>query len=266
MCRPGLITDLEYRIRRHDGEYHWFRTRGVPIRTSRAGSSTGSAPAQTSRITSGWKAALREADRRKNEFLATLAHELRNPLAPIRNGLQVLRLTDDRGGAQRAREMMDTATCATGPARRRSARHQPHQPQRLELRKARIALASVVEQCRRDSPPAHRIEGACPHRDAAPEPVYLDADLTRPAQVFGNLLNNSAKYTDPGGRIELIAQGDGRMVTVKCATTASASRPSIAPHLRHVLAGRPRHRTFAGRPGHRADPGSRPGRDARRER
>ncbi len=86
---------------------------------------------------------------------------------------------------------------------------------RLELRKARVTLASVVENAVETARPLIESKGHAFIVTLPSEPVYLDADLTRLAQVFGNLLNNSAKYTDPGGRIELIAEVDGRMVTVK---------------------------------------------------
>ena len=91
-CADLADYDLEYRIRRHDGQYRWFKTRGVPIRDESGrivywfGTCTDIEDHKRA------EAALREADRRKDEFLATLAHELRNPLAPIRNSLQILRM------------------------------------------------------------------------------------------------------------------------------------------------------------------------------
>ena len=99
-CADQGDYDLEYRVRRHDGVYHWFRTRGVPIRDEQGKIAYWFGTCTDIEDYKRLEAALREADRRKNEFLAILAHELRNPLAPIRNGLQVLRLTDDRGGAR----------------------------------------------------------------------------------------------------------------------------------------------------------------------
>ena len=100
-CADQGDYDLEYRIRRHDGEYHWFKTRGVPIRDEQGKIVYWFGTCTDIEDVKRLEAALREADRRKNEFLATLAHELRNPLAPIRNGLQILRLTDDRRNANR---------------------------------------------------------------------------------------------------------------------------------------------------------------------
>ncbi|HEY2158860.1 MAG TPA: PAS domain-containing protein, partial [Isosphaeraceae bacterium] len=159
--------------------------------------------------------ALREADRRKDEFLALLAHELRNPLAPVRNGLQVLRLADtDADARASAREMMERQL---GHMVRliddlldisRISRN------KLELRRSRMLLADAVSSAVETARPmieaaGHRLTVSLP-----PEPVYLDADLTRLAQVFGNLLSNSAKYTHPGGHIRLAAELAGADVLV----------------------------------------------------
>jgi PAS domain S-box-containing protein len=158
---------------------------------------------------------LREQDRRKDEFLALLAHELRNPLAPLRNGLQVMRLAaGDPGAVAQTRAMMERQL---GHMVRliddlldvsRISRN------KMELRRARVLLADVVSSA---------VETARPLIDAAghtltvalpPDPVYLDADLTRLAQVFGNLLTNSAKYTRRGGHIWLDAGRRGEDVVV----------------------------------------------------
>ncbi len=150
--------------------------------------------------------ALREADRRKDEFIALLAHELRNPLAPLRNGLQVMRLAIDNPHAvAQARDMME-----------RQLGHMVRliddlldvsriNRNKMELRRSRVQLADVLSSAVETARPlieASRHEFAL---RLPPEPVYLDADLTRLAQVFGNLLTNSSKYTEPGGRIWLTA-------------------------------------------------------------
>jgi len=151
--------------------------------------------------------ALKQADRSKNEFLATVAHELRNPLAPIRNALQVMRLAGDDGKAvdqsravierqvqQMVRlvdDLLDLSRISGG---------------KMELRCKRIELAGVISAALEASRPL--IE-ACSHEltvTLPPEPVYLDADPTRLAQVFLNLLNNSAKYTPQGGHIWLTVE------------------------------------------------------------
>jgi PAS domain S-box-containing protein len=161
--------------------------------------------------------ALLQADRRKDEFLATLAHELRNPLAPIRNGLQIIRLTPDRAAREQAREMMERQLGLLVRLVDDLLDISRITRDKLEMRKARIDLWGVLQSA---------IETARPQIDARghkltvtlpPKPVYLDGDLTRLAQVFWNLLNNSAKYTEPGGHITLAAElhGGEAVVTVQ---------------------------------------------------
>jgi CheY-like chemotaxis protein/nitrogen-specific signal transduction histidine kinase len=161
---------------------------------------------------------LRDADRRKDEFLATLAHELRNPLAPIRNGLQVLRLAGVGGElVDEARMMMERQL--THMVRlvddlldvSRITRN------KLELRKERVALTTVIHTAVETSRPLIEQYGHTFSMTLAPTPIYVDADPVRLAQVFSNLLNNAAKYTEPGGRITLSAapQGGEAVVRVK---------------------------------------------------
>jgi signal transduction histidine kinase len=153
--------------------------------------------------------ALKEADRRKDEFLATLAHELRNPLAPVRHGLDILRKNPDSAGAVEIREMMD-----------RQLVHLVHliddlldvsrvSQGKIELRKERIQAADVVRSALESSRPLIDAAGHSLTVDVPLEPIWLDADLTRLAQVVGNLLNNAAKYTPEGGRIGLSLRTDG---------------------------------------------------------
>lgn len=160
---------------------------------------------------------LSEADRRKNRFLATLAHELRNPLAPLRNMVEILkRAGDDREVRNRA---VDTMERQLGQMVRLvddllDMNRITHD--RLELRKRRVELAHVIEQAIESSRPLaesadHDVQAIVPS-----EPIYLHADAARLEQVFANLLNNSCKYTNPGGKITISAKRDGKdaLVTV----------------------------------------------------
>jgi PAS domain S-box-containing protein len=146
--------------------------------------------------------ALKEADQRKTEFLAMLAHELRNPLAPIGNALQIMRLEGSSGPALvKVREMMDRQV---GHLVRlvddlldvsRITRGN------LELRKARIAIAQTVESALETTRPLleaaqHELTVSMP-----PHTLWVDGDLTRLAQVVSNLLSNAIKYTPEGGHI-----------------------------------------------------------------
>jgi len=157
---------------------------------------------------------LREADQRKDEFLATLAHELRNPLAPLLNALNVRRLSapdveDPLQGLMERQlallvrlidDLLDIARITRG---------------KLELRKAATTLQEVLQSAIETAMPLiehgrHQLQVRLP-----PEPVPLHADSMRLSQVFANLLNNAAKYSDPGGQIEMIASADDARVEVR---------------------------------------------------
>jgi PAS domain S-box-containing protein len=176
--------------------------------------------------------ALKEADRRKDQFLATLAHELRNPLAPIRNAVQVLKAKDspdpdltwgrdviERQAGQMARlldDLLDVSRITRG---------------KLELRRSRVALATVVDGAVETSRPlieggGHELTVTLPD-----EPISLDADPVRLAQVFSNLLNNAAKYTEPGGRIRVAARRRGDEVAVTVQDTGIGLSTDMMPRL-----------------------------------
>jgi PAS domain S-box-containing protein len=158
--------------------------------------------------------ALKESDRRKDEFLATLAHELRNPLAPLRNALQIMKLSGEQPAREQARTLMERQLEQMVRLVDDLMDVSRISRNKLELRRERVELARVVESAVETSRPlveqqGHRLTVTLP-----PGPVFLDADLTRLAQVFLNLLNNSAKYTEPGGRIWLTAERQGSDVVV----------------------------------------------------
>lgn len=162
--------------------------------------------------------ALQETDKRKNEFLATLAHELRNPLAPLRNAVELFHLKglhipelqwaaevinrQTRTLARLIDDLMDLSRINEG---------------RIELKREQVLLSNVIESAIEASQPHiremnHELTVTLPHT-----PVTVNADITRLAQVFLNLLNNAAKYTERGGRIELhvAQQGSDAVVSIK---------------------------------------------------
>ena len=155
-------------------------------------------------------AKLRDADRRKDEFLATLAHELRNPLAPIRTGLHLLRITPPGSdSAEQARAMMERQLGHLVRLVDDLLEVSRISRGKIELRRAPIELAAVVLSAVETSRPAieaarHQLDIGLPAR-----PLIVDADFVRIAQVIANLLNNAAKYTDPGGHIALSVRGEG---------------------------------------------------------
>lgn len=161
---------------------------------------------------------LKEADRRKDEFLGMLAHELRNPLAPIRTGLHLMQAAGDnrqlieecQAIMQRQLEymvrliddLMDVSRISRG---------------KISLRRERIELAPIVHTAVEGSRPLIETNKHTLTINIPPEPIYINADATRLAQVIGNLLTNAAKYTQDGGHIELAVerQGDQAIISVK---------------------------------------------------
>jgi signal transduction histidine kinase len=178
-----------------------------------------------------------EADRRKDEFLAMLAHELRNPLAPIRTGLEILRRVGELPPtAARTRDMMerqlthlvrlvddllDVSRVSRG---------------KLELRLAPLTLAQVLNDALETCQPAIAAAGHMLSLDLPEQPLPLRGDLTRLAQVFSNLVNNASKYTPAGGRIAVWARADGESVVVEVADNGSGIAPDMLPHVFDLFA------------------------------
>ncbi|HYE80308.1 MAG TPA: ATP-binding protein, partial [bacterium] len=237
--RSGDPFDEVFGLRAADGGYRRFLTRVVPVRDHRGhifrwfGTLTDVTEQQE--VEAALRAseeALKEADRRKDEFLATLAHELRNPLAPIWNSLEILKAT--QGDPALLAQAIATMERQVGQMVRliddlldisRITRN------KLELRKERVALADMVRAAVETSRPLiaaghHTLRVSVPD-----EPVHLDADPTRLAQVLANLLNNSAKYTEPGGTITLAAECRDREVVIAVRDTGVGIPPEMLPRI-----------------------------------
>ena len=213
--RQAEPYEVELRVRRHDGEYRRMVARAIPVKDEKGGLLKW--VGTTSDIHDRWLAteALHEADRRKNEFLALLAHELRNPLAPLRNGLQLLTMSDDRKVHEKALAVMD-----------RQLKHMVRLVDdlldvsritrgKLDLRRESVVVDAVLHdaveavQSLIDAG-GHTLEVVLP-----PEPLPIQADGTRLAQVFGNLLANACKYTPDGGHIGLIVERNASHLIVR---------------------------------------------------
>lgn len=178
------------------------------------------------------EAALMEADRRKDEFIATLAHELRNPLAPIRNVINLLqrkRSLDpqvQRGADIIARQvdhltrLIDDLLDVSRISR-----------DKLELRKERVDLADIIQAAVEGSQPFINQHNHKLSVDLPAKAIHLEADSVRLAQVFTNLLDNAAKYTQPQGHIALRVALEAKTAVVQVADNGMGIAPDHLPHL-----------------------------------
>jgi PAS domain S-box-containing protein len=164
--------------------------------------------------------ALKEADRRKDEFLAMLAHELRNPLAPLRSGLQIMQMSKHRDRVMdQTREIMqrqvdhmvrliddllDISRISRG---------------KLELRRQRIPLESAIRVAVETCDPLVKQNGQSLTVSMSPEPIFIDADQIRISQALGNLLTNAAKFTPQGGKIWLTVQRQDKQAVIRIRDT-----------------------------------------------
>ena len=159
---------------------------------------------------------LRESDRRKDEFLATLAHELRNPLAPIRSALEVLRIAGgDARQSARAHAIMERQLQQLVRLTDDLLDVSRITRNRIELRNARVDMRAVLQSAIETTQPLIDAAAHVLTLDAPGAPIWVDADFTRLAQAFGNLLNNAVKYTPRGGRIDVqVTTGPARATVV----------------------------------------------------
>lgn len=174
---------------------------------------------------------LRETDRRKDEFLATLSHELRNPLAPIRNALEVLHLATDDATRQQAYAIMERQLQQLVRLTDDLLDVSRITRNRIDLRRDRIDLRTAIQSAIETTQPLidaaeHRLTCKLPD-----EPLWVEADLTRLAQAFSNLLNNAVKYTDRGGRITIRAVADRDTAVVLVRDSGVGISPEALPRI-----------------------------------
>jgi len=226
--------ESEFRIVRPDGQIAWLYERGRVERDAEGRPAFLIGLSQDITDRRRIEEALRAADQRKDEFLATLAHELRNPLAPLRNAVRVLRrdaaeLTETERGELFAMfdrqiehlvrlvdDLLEVSRITRG---------------KIELRPEKIDLAAILRNAIETSRPA--IEGAGHHLlvETGAETLVLNADPVRLAQVFSNLLNNAAKYTEPGGTIWITVERRGPDVVVCVRDSGVGIPPEMLPRV-----------------------------------
>jgi PAS domain S-box-containing protein len=239
----GTPFDMVFPLKGKDGVFRQFLTRIMPVKDAEGrvaqwfGTNTDVSKAKRAEEELRRLAAeLSEADRRKNEFLATLAHELRNPLAPLRNGLQIMRLSgDSKAAVEQARtimerqlgqmvhlvdDLLDVSRISRG---------------KLDLRTERVELATVLNNAIETSRPLLDANGHELLVRLPSQPLFVAADVTRLGQVFANLLNNAAKYSERGKHIELTAERQGSTIAVRIQDSGVGIPADMLPRIFEIF-------------------------------
>ncbi|CAM2139114.1 histidine kinase [Pararobbsia alpina] len=231
--RRGERYEQEYRVERPDGSLRWVRERAFPVpdATGRPYRLAGIVTDITERKTS--ELLLREADRRKDQFLAMLAHELRNPLAPIRNAVEIM---DPRNAL--SREALDEARMIVS----RQVTHLSRLVDdlldvsritqgKITLRHEPVDLAAAISAAIETVHPMIDRKHHTLRVVSVEEPVILMGDAVRVAQVIGNLLSNASKYTPEGGTITLSAEARPDTIAIRITDNGIGIDASMLPHI-----------------------------------
>ncbi len=208
--------ECEYRLRGADGRYRWFLGRSVPLKDERGTVTGWVGSASDVHDLKSAEARLREADVRKNHFLAMLGHELRNPLAAIRNGVSLLRSPKARAESREAAlpivaeqvahmerlvdDLLDLTRIVQG---------------RLQVHREPMVLQDALNQALEMVRLQAEEEKFILTVDASPDPLRLNGDPVRLTQVFSNLIGNALKYSGASRRIEISAQRSGNEAVVR---------------------------------------------------
>ncbi|OFX19353.1 MAG: hypothetical protein A2V77_19160 [Anaeromyxobacter sp. RBG_16_69_14] len=232
VCAGGAL-ESEFRVRRADGVYRWFLGRALPTRDSQG------------RIT-GWmglgtdiedrkraEQALREADQRKNEFLGVLSHELRNPLAPIRNAIHILdRAPEGSDQASRAKAVIERQTNQLSRLVDDLLDVTRISRGKVQLRRSRVELTYLLRQVVEDHRPVFASRNVALSLSCDGRPHWIDADATRIEQAIGNLLHNAAKFTKAGGHVVVRVGQDGpSRVAVHVTDDGVGIAPDMLSHI-----------------------------------
>jgi PAS domain S-box-containing protein len=228
----GLPFEMVFPLKAADGQFRPFLTRVNPLRNDQGRIlywfGTNTDIGEIKRM----EDALRDADRRKDEFLATLAHELRNPLAPIRNSLEILKMPHVGAAVlQQTRAMMarqvdhlvrlvddllDVSRVMRG---------------KIDLRREPVELATVVARAVETVKPLIEVQGHRLELSMPESSLLVDVDLVRMTQVIGNLLTNAAKYTEARGLISVSADIEGEQVALRVKDNGIGIAPDLLPHI-----------------------------------
>ena len=228
----GVRFDAELRIQGADRSFRWFSSSGIPLRDDHGrivkwfGTCTDINDQKTV------EEALRQEHQRKDEFLAVLGHELRNPLSPIRNAAHLLKLprTGDEIVHRSAEvierqvnhlsrlidDLLDVARISRG---------------KVQLRRERFDVAAVVRSFARDYAPAIETGGLRLEMSMPDHPIWVFGDPARVQQIVGNLLHNSSKFTDSGGKVHLSLGTEKNDALIVVQDTGIGIEPELLQHL-----------------------------------
>ncbi len=225
----------QVRLLRRDGEWRWVDNHAEPLFAPDGAycGHVGAALDITESVLAGQ--ALQENDRRKDDFLAVLSHELRNPLAPISNAVHLLRHPGGRRRSDRIVEMLERQVRQIVRLVDDLLEISRITRDKIELERAPLPLAEAVHGALETSRPLieaarHRLKVALPE-----QPLLLYADGVRLVQVLSNLLNNAARYTDPGGCIELCAWRDGDQAAIAVRDNGIGIPAAQLPHIFEIF-------------------------------
>ncbi len=249
--RTQGVFELEHRVLRPDGSHGWVLSRAVPLRDDAGeivewfGAASDiherkvaeEALRDANRQLEDANLRLAEADRRKDEFLAMLAHELRNPLAPIRHAAQILRLvTDDAPGRERQRDVIDRQRDVIDRQVTHMARLLDDLLEvsritrgKIDLKRQRVALETVLAQAVETAQPLIEGRGHTLAVERPREALEVEGDPDRLVQIVGNLLTNAAKFTPEGGRIWLEAGREDGLATIRVRDSGIGIAPEVLP-------------------------------------
>jgi PAS domain S-box-containing protein len=213
LAQPGRLYDVEYRCIWPDGAMRWIAARGEAHLgevggTRRAVHMSGTVLDITERRRA--EESLRETDRRRSEFLGVLSHELRNPLAPIRTALHILRSApEDSDGARRAKGVIERQTNQLTRLVEDLLDVTRISRGKIQLRRHRVELTGLVRRAVEDHRPLFEARGVALSLSTDARPLWIHADAARIAQIIGNLLQNSAKFTNENGHVAVCVERAG---------------------------------------------------------
>ncbi|MGH8138927.1 MAG: ATP-binding protein [Steroidobacteraceae bacterium] len=229
-CSAAGSAEAEYRYRHPQRGVRWIYCRAGRVDDASHSCIVGVSLDVTGRRQA--EEALKDVNQRKDEFLAMLGHELRNPLAPIRNAAQVLRAhstgqpdiewartvieRQTRHLVRLVDDLLDVSRMVRG---------------QIALQKAPVEIAELVQHAVETSRPLIRARRHQLQVSLPAEPVRIDGDLIRLVQALSNLLNNAAKYTDEGGEIRVDGRLEGRQVVLRVRDTGPGIAPALLPHV-----------------------------------